>query len=118
MTSSAPAATQPASPIVLSRYVCPQCQAPVAAKDLTCPACGINLVWAATLAERRVLAAMPSPDGAPFPEAIAQPRFGEFLLRRGDITEDQLQAALELQRVNAALGVQPTVGQILFEMGR
>jgi signal transduction histidine kinase len=89
----------------------------VGAKDLTCPACGVNLAWAATLAERRVLAALPTAEGTPLPEAVTQPRFGEFLLRRGDITDDQLQAALELQHVNAARGVHPTVGQILFDMG-
>jgi hypothetical protein len=43
------------------------------------------------------------------------PRFGEFLVKSGDITDTQLQAALERQKT--APGSHRTIGQILLEMG-
>ena len=100
-----------------AKFACPKCQAVVGAADLTCPACGVNLAWVATVAERRVLEAIPSTEIAPPPAAIALPRFGEFLLQRGIITGEALQAALDIQRANVGRGEQRTVGQILFEMG-
>jgi two-component system cell cycle sensor histidine kinase PleC len=100
-----------------SRLACPDCGASVAANDLVCPACGVSLAWAATLAERRVLSNLPSAENAPVPAGVALPRFGEFLLRRGNITEVQLQVALQTQQADLERGQQQTIGQILFEMG-
>ena len=114
---AAPIPAEPPHSSPPSGFVCPACRAPVRAADWACPACGVNLAWAATTAERRVLDALPPADAAPPPAAVILPRFGEFLLRRGDISEAQLREALARQRAGAAAGDQRTVGQILLEMG-
>jgi signal transduction histidine kinase len=90
---------------------------PVDVRDVVCPACGVDLAWAAALAERQVLASMPSAAGTPFKGDLLLPRFGEYLLRRGYITDGQLSAALIQQREAALRGTQQTIGQALFEMG-
>ena len=108
----------PASPTAsVSHFVCPQCQAQVDVSDAACPACGVDLVWAAALAERQVLATMPPTADAPYKADLLLPRFGEYLLRRSYITEAQLQAALTRQREAALRGTQQTIGQTLSEMG-
>lgn len=108
-------AASPAEPSFT--FACPQCRTPVRAGDITCPNCGMSLVLAAVLAERQVLAAMPAEAGAPYAADLILPRFGEFLVTNGDITEAQLQSALARQREEAARGVQKTIGQTLLEMG-
>ena len=107
--------TFPAEPA--SDFICPQCQAKVNACEVVCPECGVDLAWAAALAERQVLAAMPAAAGATNKGDVLLPRFGEYLLRRGYITDPQLQAALTRQREAALLGSPQTIGQALFEMG-
>jgi signal transduction histidine kinase len=100
-----------------SDLICPQCQGRVKANDVACPACGVDLAWAAALAERQALMSLPADAETPYQSDVLLPRFGEYLLRRGYITEAQLQAALTRQREMAARGVQVTIGQTLFEMG-
>ena len=100
-----------------STFLCPQCQSPVEVRDVVCPACGVDLAWAAALAERQVLASMPATSGASFKGDLLLPRFGEYLVRRGYITEMQLSAALTQQREAGLRGGQQTIGQTLFEMG-
>jgi signal transduction histidine kinase len=100
-----------------SDLVCPQCQAHVRATNLACPACGVDLAWAAALAERQALTTAPADAQIPYQPDVVLPRFGEYLMRRGYITEAQLQAALARQRETAGPGTQLTIGQTLFEMG-
>jgi signal transduction histidine kinase len=105
-------------PESLPVFACPQCRAPVRAGDILCPNCGVSLALAAVLAERQVISAMPAEAAKPYEADVILPRFGEFLVTNGDITEAQLQAALARQREEAARGVQKTIGQTLLEMGR
>ena len=107
----------PLQPETRSTFACPQCRAPIRAGDITCPNCGVSLALAAVLAERQVLSAMPVEAGKPYEADIILPRFGEFLVTNGDITEAQLHAALTRQREEAAQGAQKTIGQTLLEMG-
>ena len=111
-TEVSPQPTDPAS-----AFLCPQCQKPVEAHDVVCSACGVDLAWAAALAERQVLASLPGASGTPFKGDLILPRFGEYLLRRGYIAEAQLGEALLRQREAALRGVQQTIGQVLLEMG-
>jgi signal transduction histidine kinase len=98
-------------------FVCPHCQAAIRADDRQCPNCGVDLALAAVLVERQVLASVPAaPSAPPFAELIL-PRFGEFLLNSGTITESQLQTALARQRELLASGRSVTIGQVLLEMG-
>jgi len=62
-------------------FSCPQCRMPVQTGSVTCQACGVDLALAAVLAERRVLAFMPTSGSSPEPTPL--PRFGEFLVSRG-----------------------------------
>jgi signal transduction histidine kinase len=72
---------------------------------------------AAALAERSVLAAIPPAPTAPYIADLILPRFGDFLLRNGYVTEDQIKEALARQRAAAIRGQPPTIGQVLLEMG-
>lgn len=98
-------------------FTCPQCRALVNADDRTCSNCGIDLALAAVLMERQVLAFTPARPAAPYVSDVMLPRFGEYLVRNGYITEAQLHMALEQQRELAAQGVRKTIGQVLLEMG-
>jgi len=106
---------QPTDPA--SAFLCPQCQKPVEMHDVVCSSCGVDLAFAAALAERQVLASVPAAAGTPFKGDLLLPRFGEHLLRRGFITEQQLADALARQREAALRGTQHTIGQVLLEMG-
>src|SRR5436190_21134829 len=96
-------------------FSCPQCRTPVQVGEVTCHACGVDLALAAVLAERRVLAFIPT-TSAP-PETTPLPRFGEFLVSGGYITAPQLQEALTRQREAAALGSHKTLGLVLIRLG-
>jgi signal transduction histidine kinase len=100
-----------------SALICPQCRAAVGPEAVTCPNCGVNLALAAALAERSVLAGIPPAPTAPYIADLILPRFGDFLLQNGYVTEDQIKEALMRQRAVAAQGQQPTIGQVLLEMG-
>jgi signal transduction histidine kinase len=98
-------------------FLCPQCQRQVEVRDVVCPACGVDLAWAAALAERQVLASLPAAVDIPYRGDVLLPRFGEYLLQHGYITEAHLSAALARQREAAQRGARHTIGQTLFEMG-
>ncbi len=95
--------------------VCPQCQTPTTLANTRCPKCGVNLVLAIAREARAALT--PSTTGVALPYEADRflPRFGEFLLRQGDITQTQLDAALARQKSGS--GQNRTLGQILLEMG-
>ncbi len=101
---------------------CPQCQSPISAEDVTCPVCGANIALVALLAEYQVMGrAKFSTDRLKMrPSSVEQflPRLGEYLVRNGHLTEQQLHAALERQKANASQGRPPRLlGQTLEEMG-
>lgn len=110
--------SSPESAAPPATFRCPQCRAPVQPADSTCPACGVNLAWAAAIAERQVLAVAPGASGAlTYTTDVILPRFGEFLVQSGDLTREQLQAALKRQSELAAQGHSLTIGQVLAGMG-
>jgi hypothetical protein len=94
---------------------CPRCGASASTADIRCPSCGVNLALAVARAATEQLLAKRTDTGLLYEADRHLPRFGEFLLRNGDITESQLQAAL--QRQAGATGQHRTIGQILLEMG-
>src|SRR5512143_4120719 len=114
---SMPQSSPPPAPMT-----CPQCQTPIAAEDVTCPVCGANIALVALLAEYQVVGrAKSSTDRLKVrPSSVEQflPRLGEYLVRNGYLTEEQLHAALERQKSNASQGRPPRLlGQTLVEMG-
>jgi signal transduction histidine kinase len=96
---------------------CPQCHAPVPPNETACPNCGVNLALAAALAERRTLAATPQAAERPPAAEVILPRFGEFLVKNGYISDYQLTDALIRQQTEAGSGRTLTVGQVLLEQG-
>jgi hypothetical protein len=66
-------------------------------------------------AAREVLSTSASDFTVPYEADKFLHRFGDFLMRQGDITSTQLEAALARQKSGS--GQYRTVGQILLEMG-
>lgn len=95
---------------------CPRCGARVAAGMAACPDCGIDVALAAVLLERQALSVIPADPGAPFVGDAMLSRFGEFLMKKGYITDAQLEAALGRQRERSGAAVRQTLGQVLLEM--
>ena len=95
--------------------ICPQCQTQTTLANIHCPKCGVSLVLAVARAAREVLSTSQADVGVPYEADKFLPRFGEFLLRQGDITSTVLDVALERQKSGS--GQYRTVGQILLEMG-
>jgi hypothetical protein len=98
--------------------VCPQCHAVVGLQDKVCATCGVDLELAATIIEREALAFTPASASEPFVADVILPRFGDYLVRSGFITEADLQGALEAQRGLAEAGQTETIGQILLGQGK
>jgi len=95
---------------------CPHCGHPVAADDTSCPYCGINLGFAAAMAERLVhFPLQPSP--APLSTDSLIPRLGEQLVQAGAITPQQLEEALVYQRAQQQDGHHIRLGQALVTLG-
>ncbi|MCX6553202.1 MAG: HAMP domain-containing sensor histidine kinase [Acidobacteria bacterium] len=105
------------SPADARVYPCPDCSSPVSTGDVTCSRCGVDLALAAVLVERRALRVVPAAPGAPFVGDAMLSRFGEFLMKRGYITQTHLDSALERQRELSANGTRETLGQVLLELG-
>jgi len=101
----------------VSTFICPQCGSSVKAEAVHCPVCKVDLALAAALAERQVLAIKSAPAGSFYVADIILPRFGDFLLKNGDITEAELEAALARQQELGAQNRRETIGQILLKMG-
>ena len=96
-------------------FACPQCGQPVSFANIRCHHCNINLALAVARAASDLLKARPLETGFLYEVDKHLPRFGEFLLRQGDITPAQLTVALERQTESS--GAHRTLGQILLEMG-
>ena len=96
-------------------FVCPRCQTSTSLANIRCPNCGVNLGLAVARAAREILENHGADVSLPYEADRFLPRFGEFLLRQGDITTAQLEAALARQQLGS--GQYRTLGQILLEMG-
>ncbi len=94
-------------------FVCPLCHSPTSLANVRCPICGVNLAIAVARATQKMAA-----DRAETPllyEADKHlPRFGDFLVQSGAITQAQLKTALERQKTLPRQNW--TLGQILLEM--
>src|SRR3990172_1715409 len=109
------AMTSPESSPSDPSFPCPRCRSSISLANIRCPVCGVNLAVAVGQAAREMLFAGRQEVWLPYEADKYLPRFGEFLVKSGDITDTQLQAALERQKT--APGSHRTIGQILLEMG-
>ncbi len=110
-----PKSSQQTSNIQL--ILCPQCEHPLPGDARTCPNCGIDLALLSLLGEKAYL------DGSPMyapmdttPQWLV-PRIGDFLIKQGEITDEQLKMALARQKEAAESGEHVLLGQTLLELG-
>jgi hypothetical protein len=98
---------------------CPQCGKPIKADDIHCKSCGVNLAVAVSMLELKILSVSTRPVifGEPYEADIHLTRLGEFLVKNGDITQAQLQTALERQKSVSAQSWRRSLGHTLLEMG-
>lgn len=98
---------------------CPQCGKPIKADDIHCKSCGVNLSVAVSMLELKILSVSTRPVifGEPYEADKHLTRLGQFLVKNGDITESQLQTALERQKTVSAQSWRRSLGQVLLEMG-
>lgn len=97
--------------------LCPQCEHPLPGDARTCPNCGIDLALLSLLGEKAYLDG--SPKYAPMdttPQWLV-PRIGDFLLKQGEITDEQLNMALARQKEATESGEHVLLGQTLLELG-
>ena len=96
--------------------LCPQCQQPLPGDARVCPGCGIDLALLSLLGEKAYLEGMPKFAPMDTTPQWLVPRIGDFLTREKVITEKQLQAALEEQRVLSEKGQHVLLGQTLLRL--
>ena len=96
---------------------CPQCERPLPGDARACPNCGIDLALLSLLGEKAYLNG--SPTYAPMdttPQWLV-PRIGDFLLKQGEITDEQLKIALSCQKEAAESGEHVLLGQKMLQLG-
>jgi len=104
-------------PSNIQLILCPQCEHPLPGDARACPNCGIDLALLSLLGEKAYLNG--SPKYAPMdttPQWLV-PRIGDFLIKQGEITEEQLKMALARQKEAAESGEHVLLGQTLLELG-
>lgn len=89
---------------------CPVCYVSVTVSDTRCPNCQVTLAIAR---EAQILQSA----SASLLDDMKLPRFGEFLVHNGDITAEELQAALAHQDRVRLTGPAPALGVVLLELG-
>ena len=101
----------------LQLTLCPQCEHPLPGDARACPNCGIDLALLSLLGEKAYLDG--SPKYAPMdttPQWLV-PRIGDFLIKLGEITDEQLNMALARQKEATESGEHVLLGQTLLELG-
>jgi signal transduction histidine kinase len=96
---------------------CPNCAKPVDLQTRYCEHCGVDVVFAAAVAERSVISPTQVPAGVPLAPEILVPRMGDTMLEQAIIQPEQLQRALEYQKKRAEEGHPVLLGQALLELG-
>jgi signal transduction histidine kinase len=96
---------------------CPHCSRPVDPSARTCKHCGVDLAFAAVLAEQSVIAPLEIPEGVPLSPEVLVPRLGDILLEQGMLSQDGLQQALSYQEQRQAAGKPVLIGRALLDLG-
>jgi len=98
---------------------CPQCHQPVNSQSRVCEHCGVELILAALLAEYMLTVSSRESRGLPnlylSPEILV-PKLGDCLIEKGFLTQENLQIALEYQKVRDEKGQPRLIGQALVEL--
>jgi signal transduction histidine kinase len=101
----------------MSRYICPFCEAAVDAQDLTCHNCGKLLPVAASQIEDAAQNTLRK-QGKPITPEVLTPRLGDFMVEKGYITIEDLDAALMYQQGQALNGRAVLLGEALVGAGK
>lgn len=99
------------------QLTCPRCGQLISGADETCPNCRTNLAIAAVLAENAMIKEYAERPNLPLSPEILVPKLGDYLVERGTLTAEQLQAALDIQKAETAKGNYQLLGQILISQG-
>jgi signal transduction histidine kinase len=100
-----------------AEIACPRCNETVDPQARECPHCGVDLALAAVLAERDLTWGLTISPGLPMSPEVLVPRLGEYLVERGVLSNDDLQAALRHHLGLAADGKPRRIGQVLLDLG-
>lgn len=84
---------------------------------MDCPNCGANIALAAAMAERRIARAAEDAEDAPLAPEQLIPRLGQYLVEKGYVTAEQLEAGLAYQREESQHGQVVLLGQALVALG-
>ena len=96
---------------------CPHCGSKVDAQGTLCRYCGVNLAFAAVMAEREIKLPLQVPMGTPIKPEILIPRLGDYLIEKGVLTQKELEKGLAYQRQHKEAGNPILIGQALVELG-
>jgi len=96
---------------------CPHCGSKVDAQGTLCRYCGVNLAFAAVMAEREIKLPLQVPMGTPMKPEILVPRLGDYLIEKGVLTQEELEKGLAYQRQHKEAGNPVLIGQALVELG-
>ncbi|MEE8120300.1 MAG: ATP-binding protein, partial [Anaerolineales bacterium] len=97
--------------------LCPQCEHPLPGDARTCPNCGIDLALLSLLGEKAYLDGIPKYAPMDTTPQWLVPRIGDFLIKQGEITDEQLKIALSRQKKAAESGEHVLLGQTLLKLG-
>lgn len=98
-------------------YSCPNCKTSVDFNETTCDNCGMNLAIAAVIAENAMVHEIATAKNLQISPEILVPRLGDHLVRRGTVSESQLERALQIQKLENKNGNYKLLGRILIEEG-
>jgi len=95
---------------------CPNCGNQVDSQARQCQSCGVDLGFAAVLAENETFLSTRLPTGMPVAPEILLPRLGEWLVENQKLSPVDLERALDHQAYAAKNGRQILLGQALREL--
>ena len=96
---------------------CPHCGNKIDSQGTLCRYCGVNLAYAAVMAEREIRLPLQVPMGTPMKPEILVPRLGDYLIEKGVLTQKELERGLAYQHQLKEAGNPILIGQALVELG-
>ena len=95
---------------------CPHCGNKIDSQGTLCRYCGVNLAYAAVMAEREIRLPLQVPMGTPMKPEILVPRLGDYLIEKGVLTQKELDKGLAYQSQLKEAGNPILIGQALVDL--
>lgn len=99
------------------KITCPRCDQEVDSQVSFCGQCGVDLAFAAVLAERQLVLGEKSNPVTPVTPEVLVPRLGDYLVDMGELSPSELDLALTYQKKQGESGKPLLLGQVLLELG-